>query len=208
MARSASFIPEDCILFEQCGRGAFAKGYCLMHYKRVWRGGVAETTQKIPNGMSIEFNLNFHGYTVTEGGCWEWNGGRFASLGGRPAYGALYAGGETLMAHRASYEFHVGPIPHGMFACHSCDNPPCINPEHIFLGSNRDNMVDMYGKGRGNRPLGQAVHNSKLTVADVIDIRQARNGGAVSLGVLAEQYGVSKQNICHIAKYRSWKQVA
>jgi len=75
--------------------------------------------------------------------CIEWTGGRFAG-----GYGYVQLGGRSLRAHRVEWERHYGPIPAGMVVCHRCDNPPCINVEHLFLGTMQDNMTDMVSKGR------------------------------------------------------------
>lgn len=81
----------------------------------------------------------------SSGGCWEFK----TKL--TTGYGQIEHRGKVSLAHRVSWEIHVGKIPEGMFVCHRCDNPPCVNPEHLFLGSHSDNMKDMYSKGRGRK---------------------------------------------------------
>lgn len=87
--------------------------------------------------------LDFKSVVNVETGCIEWTGARQ-----KAGYGALNLDGEVKATHRLSYETNVGPIPTGMFVCHKCDNPSCINPEHLFLGTNEDNVEDMRQKGR------------------------------------------------------------
>lgn len=106
-------------------------------------------------------------------GCWTWTGARTED-----GYGTL---GKT-SAHRSMYETHVGPIPDGMMICHTCDNPPCVNPAHLFLGINADNMEDMARKARSGV--------MKLTPDQVREVRAHRSNG-MGVRVIAERYGVS-----------------
>src|ERR1700758_4972125 len=98
-------------------------------------------------------------------GCWEWTAARLKS---KADYGILLSHGKGLRAHRVAWEKTFGPIPEGMQVLHRCDNPPCINPEHLFLGTHIDNMTDMRVKGRCHR--GTKHIDSILTEHDVRNI--------------------------------------
>lgn len=79
-------------------------------------------------------------------GCWIWQGGK-----NKDGYGAATVNGKYINAHRLSFKLNIGEIPKGMFVCHTCDTPSCINPEHLFLGTHEDNMKDMKKKGRNHQ---------------------------------------------------------
>lgn len=114
------------------------------------------------------------GYEVSETGCWEWKKGKDAN-----GYGIIHVSGRLMKAHRLSWQLHKGEIPdhdsyHGMMVCHHCDNPGCVNPEHLFLGEAKDNVLDMVAKGRNRFGIGDR-HGSK-THPEKYKGRVSKNG--------------------------------
>lgn len=135
--------------------------------------------------------------------CWSWTGAKTKS-----GYGAFMVNYRYISAHRFSYELHRGPIPDRMFICHTCDNPACVNPNHLFPGTPRDNMLDKTAKGRGRagfRGFPSEQHpRARLTWEKVDTIREQRRNGA-KLIELARQYGISTTQVSDIARWRSWR---
>jgi hypothetical protein len=142
----------------------------------------------------------------TRGDCLLWTAARFAD-----GYGIFKVHGRMLRAHRFAFELVNGPIPEGMFVLHRCDNPACVRPEHLFLGTARDNTRDMMAKGRHSPPprsVGEAnPGGGKLTATEVRQIRRKYNAGGYTLEDLAAEYGVSFGMVGHIVKRRAWKHV-
>ena len=132
-------------------------------------------------------------YEVSNSGCWEWTGAK-----DRDGYGVFgHHRSKQIRAHRASYELKFGEVKDGVLVFHSCDNPSCINPDHLFLGSPKDNTQDMMKKGRMIALRGEAHPGAKLTKQKVIEIRARRSAGE-KLSVLANEFGVSFQHISDI----------
>jgi len=121
-------------------------------------------------------------------------------------YGWQRALGER-KAHRVAYAKANGPIPRGMLVCHRCDNPRCVNPDHLFLGTNQDNVDDMMQKGRyrfvGHSQKGEKNGNSRLTQEQVDDIRSRYKRGMGPL--LAKEFGVGIFMINRIIRKDAWK---
>lgn len=131
-------------------------------------------------------------------GCWVWSG----STNGW-GYGTIFMNGRAWRAHRMSYEFHVGPITDGLFVCHKCDTPACINPAHLFLGTCCDNAIDAARKGRTKITRGVNNKMSKLTEADIRKIRADPR----SLPKIARDYGVYHQTILRAKRRSTWAHV-
>lgn len=131
--------------------------------------------------------------------CWVWE--KAPSGFG---YGVVCFRQAKLPAHRVSYELHHGPIPDGMLVCHRCDNPACVNPAHLFLGTDADNFADMNAKGR--RAHGERSSSAKLTEQDVIEIREMRKFGLLYKEI-AVLYGVDRETIGSIVRMDTWKHV-
>ena len=142
-------------------------------------------------------------------GCWIWLGGRRSGQRNNPkAYGIWrYAYTKSVSAHRFAWEDTFGPIPEGLKICHRCDNPPCVRPDHLFLGTQKENMADAARKGRLNGrdcPSGEAHPMSKLLIAEVFEIRRRYRTGTTQRA-LARTYGVSRPTITAIITGRNWR---
>jgi hypothetical protein len=136
------------------------------------------------------------------GECWRWTGPK--SWNG---YGRLFWQGKMRRAHRLMWELVNGEIPAGMLVCHRCDNPECTKPEHLFLGTHKDNAQDRNSKGRERKIDGERHHARRLSADDVRAIRSSYAAGAVTQDDLAAQYGVIQQQISLIVSRRRWASV-
>lgn len=145
--------------------------------------------------------------TSDENGCWPWRGA--IRHGG---YGQFWVDGRRRSyAHRVAYELAYGPITPGMVVCHQCDNPTCVRPTHLFLGTQNENLADGRAKGRMSAPprhAGATHPRAKLTPAIVLEARQLYEAGGISQYELAARYGVSQTTMRYALSGKNWKDVA
>jgi len=141
--------------------------------------------------------MTYYGWTVTKLECWEFNGPK--NGGG---YGRVTLNGARAIASRVAYELWVGPIPESLLIRHKCDNPPCINPEHLETGTIKSNSEDMVERGRST--YGEHHPGSFLTENDVVDIRSEYAKGVCTENMLAEVFGVVRQTVNSVVNYRTW----
>lgn len=149
------------------------------------------------NMTKIEFQEWFNSKLITTNeGCKEWSGCRF-----KQGYGVIRISGKNLKAHRVSLEHSLGrPLRESMHALHSCNNPPCCNPDHLREGTNQENVDD---KLRSNRqPRGETNGKAKLTLDQVNEIRQNQKG--LTQYQLADQYNVKRPCIAKILSGKTW----
>lgn len=145
-------MPKCCTV-RDCCKPHIARGLCGMHYRR-WRlyGDPTKTAPiREPGNPEERFwpKVNKEGafHSPELGRCWEWTASTIHT-----GYGRFSIGARSIASHRASWQFAYGPIPEGLCVLHRCDNPPCCNPEHLFLGTHADNAQDREAKQRGGRP--------------------------------------------------------
>lgn len=139
--------------------------------------------------------------------CWEW-----AGYVNRRGYGELTVNGQRVSTHRLAYTLAIGEIPDGILVCHKCDNRACCNPNHLFLGTNADNMHDMVQKGRNSKGkpqihLGEQNGNHKLTTEQVISIRERYAAGGITQKELAQEFEISPTQLSRIVRGLFWKAV-
>lgn len=139
-------------------------------------------------------------------GCWTWNASRC-----RDGYGTCFIPGKHIVgAHRVAWTIanglERGAIPEGRSVLHHCDNPACVNPAHLFLGTQLDNVRDMGRKGRARKALGPENANAKLTAETVRHIRRQRAAG-VTCRAIAKELGVHPTAVGHVMRGRTWKHV-
>lgn len=193
---------------DECERPAFARGWCSTHYSRWQRHG--DPLYDKPRGRPLAERF-WEKVTKSDdlNGCWLWTGYR-----NRTGYGTIGPGGQhrsDVLATNVSWELHNGPIPDGLNVLHNCpggDNPACVNPAHLWLGTHADNMADMVAKGRAShvvRVRGSSHPRALLTEEQVREIRRRYKGhNNPPQRVLAAEFGVDQTTISSVLHGR-WK---
>lgn len=142
---------------------------------------------------SLPERINDKIWPEPNSGCWLWSGATSPK-----GYGVVWWAPGMARVHRLVYVAVNGPIADGLSVLHRCDNPPCCNPDHLFLGTNRDNVDDKVRKGRAAK---------KLTSDQVLAMRAAYSGGGVSQGRLAAEFGVGQPRVSKIVNRKNWTHV-
>ena len=182
---------------KDCDREVKARGLCNKHLQRLVDHGDIYFVSRCPIGASLKYRLDF--YSKKVGDCIIWTGSKTPT-----GYGRLCYQGKNLSAHRASYVVYKGKIKDSLHVLHTCDNPSCINPDHLYTGTHQDNMRDREDRGRGVIQYGEKSNFSTLTEKQVVSIKNELKDGA-SLKYLSEKYNVTPQNIWFIKTGKTWK---
>lgn len=176
-----------------CGAPVVGRGFCRNHYSRAARAGVLEQFGTKHKG-SLEERFNRLVAKDGHNGCWRWLGQK---VSGPHHYGLIWRDGRKVRAHRVSFELHIGPLSSDDIVCHSCDNPECTNPDHLFIGTRGLNNKDTAAKDRF--PMGLEHHAAKLSDEDIAIIRRSD----LSNSKVAKIFGVTAAYVYDIRRGRA-----
>lgn len=177
---------------EGCGSPHYGRGLCRSHWKRAYDQGHLEPKDR------QTVHQRFWEKVDKSGDCWVWTAGTNVA-----GYGRIRVGRRVILAHRLSYTWATGTDPNELSVCHRCDNPPCVNPAHLFVGTPADNTADMWAKGRGARVRGEQSGKTFLTAEQVAEMRALRARGE-TCKALGERFGMHESNVSRITRGLRW----
>lgn len=181
---------DGCELIYSCG------GFCKKHYDYNKKNGTP-----FPTIIVNDDQKRFWSKVEKTDGCWFWRGTVLTN-----GYGQFSTKARRWSAHRYSYRLDKSEIPRGLLVCHSCDIPTCVNPEHLWLGTTRDNAQDMVGKGRDKPPKGEKQGSSKFTASQVLEIREKHSNGFTPTQ-LAKLYGTTPGYVNSLVRRITWRHI-
>lgn len=185
-----------CEFMAERPRNKYCSIRCLRFADWSNRRKMPPDTAKAIDDAELRFWMNVKS---SRDSCWEWHG-----IINRYGYGQLKCSKRKVLAHRFSWTIHSSEIPRGLCVCHKCDNPICVRPDHLFLGTHADNRADCVSKGR-HRPSRET--HKKLTPESVLAIRERYASGEVSMSDLAMEYGVRPPAISSVVRRKTWARV-
>lgn len=193
---------------EGCGSDHCANGFCRKHYMRVYKHGDAYIVLRQETKTKDELREKLLAHRrICDNGCWEWIKAKKGSAGG---YGTLAHAKRNISPHRASAFVFLGlSLRSKKQSLHKCDNPPCFNPDHLFIGTQKQNAQDMEKKGRTYRPNfhGSMLPQSMLVESQVSEIKRLLGSG-VEGRKIAAQFNIAESAISKIKHGKAWKHVA
>lgn len=179
-----------------CTRPHYGRGLCRLHYERMRATGDPTKVTRVRNGTVADRLAH---WSNPVGDCLEWSGRRT-----RDGYGQIVVAGRTRAAHRVAYEEAYGEIPPGLLIRHTCDNPPCINPQHLIPGTAKQNTHDSLDRGRW--AWGEKNGDARLTNHQALEIYRRAQSGERQRD-LADEFGVGQSTVSRIARGESWAKV-
>lgn len=188
---------------EGCGRKHYGNGFCNKHYKANRTNGDPLVNKRSVHRPLVE---RFWEKVIVKEGCWDWSGAK--TLLGYCVIRDEYPKKGNQFGHRVSYTIHKGEISDGMNILHKCDNPSCVNPDHLEQGTQKQNVHDMMAKGRRTKTIGLKGSDSprsKLTWDDVRKIRELLSEGVLRQKDIGEMFSVTGATINYIHLNKTWK---
>lgn len=197
---------RNCSVID-CNGKHKAKGYCAKHYERLRTHGdvnvVLKSNPPIKKKEFLTINEMFlSGFIKGDSDeCWNWIKSK-----NQDGYGRMMWERKTYCAHRISYRFYFGDFDQSLCVCHKCDNPSCVNPNHLFLGTHKDNMIDRDKKNRNSGAKGEKNSKAKFNKKIVLEIREAIKNGESNIS-LSKKYKVGADTISNIKNNKTWSHI-